>query len=200
MVLAGMRSHMIGEFHIVGQVRDAVEEARHAGWAHGPLQQAYAEALRRAQAVRQAVEPRLPKLEVEDLALEGATGRVVIAGTGRLGCAAVAKAKSLGLTVTVLYHTHPLPGEDCRPLKDWAAAVRGANRFITALSVPHPIFQAEALNGVPAYDLGAPRNIAGETGVRDLDALRGNYLRRTGQLEQIQSIAENAYQESLRHD
>ena len=50
-----------------------------------------------------------------------------------------------------------------------------------------------SLGGVPAYDLGAPRNIAGDDGVRDLDDLRGDYLRRTGALDALLAAAEQAY-------
>lgn len=198
MVLAGMRAQMVGEFHIVGQVRDAIEAARTAGWAHGPLQQAYAEALRRAQHIRTAVAPLIPHIEVEALALEGASGRVVIAGTGALGRAAIARAHQLGLRVTVLYHTHPVPGEECHPLADWRNVVPGANRFITALTVREPLFEAAELP-VPAYDLGAPRNIRGEAPhIHTLDDLRSAYLARTGSLPAIEAQAEAAYQESRR--
>ena len=197
LVLAGMRAKMTGEFHIVGQVRDAIEEARAAGWAHGPLQAAYAEALRRANAVRAAVAPLLPDIEVESLALEGARERVVIAGTGRLGQAAAAKAHALGLDVTLLYHAHPLDGEDCRPLAQWREALQGANRFLACLAVPEPLFEAAEIP-VPAFDLGAPRNIRGEEGVRDLDALRNDYLRRTGSLDALLAAAEEAYEEASR--
>ena len=193
MVLAGMRAKMAGEFHIVGQVRDAFEEAREQSWACSHLMDAYAEALRRAQAVRAAVAPLIPNVEVEELALEGAKGRVVIAGTGRLGRAAVAKAHAMGLPVTVLYHRTPLEGEDCRPLDAWREAVQGADRFLAALTVDKPCFDAAGLGGVPAYDLGAPRNIAGDDGVRDLDDLRGDYLRRTGALDTLLAAAEQAY-------
>ena len=192
MVLAGMRAKMIGEFHIVGQVRDALDRARAAGWAHGPLQQVYATALERAQAIRAAVAPLIPQVEVEQLALEGASGRVVIAGTGALGHAAIAQAHRQGLEVTVLYHSRPLPGEDCRPLADWREAVRGADRFLAALTVREALFEAADLP-CPAYDLGAPRNIHGDANVRDLDDLRGDYLRRTGALEAILARAEAAY-------
>ena len=197
MVLAGMRARMVGEFHIVGQVREAIERARQAGWAHGPLQQVYAEALKRSQAVRAAVAPLIPQVEVEALALEGAQGRVVIAGTGALGRAAVACAHRKGLEVTVLYHREPLAGEVCRPLAEWREAVAGANRLLCALSVHEPVFDAEEL-ALPVYDLGAPRNVRGEKGVQDLDALRGAYLARTGCLEQIQTCAEAAYREACR--
>lgn len=193
MVLAGMRAKMAGEFHIVGQVRDAFEEAREQGWACSHLMDAYAEALRRAQAVRAAVAPLIPNVEVEELALDGAKGRVVVAGTGRLGRAAVAKAHAMGLPVTVLYHRTPLEGEDCRPLDAWRETVRGADRFLAALTVEKPCFDAAGLGGVPAYDLGAPRNIAGDDGVRDLDDLRGDYLRRTGALDALLAAAEQAY-------
>ena len=193
MVLAGMRARMVGEFHIVGQVRDAFEEARAQGWACGHLLDAYAEALRRSQAIRAAVEPLIPHVEVEELALEGASGRVVVAGTGKLGRAAIAKAHALGLPVTVLFHAHPLEGEDCRPLSEWRQAVEGADRLLCALTVAEPVFDAADLT-LPTYDLGAPRNVRGDANVKDLDDLRGAYLLRTGALGAIQTAAEQAYE------
>lgn len=195
-VLAGVMAKMIGEFHIVGQVRDAMEEARDAGWANGQLLRAYAEALQRAQTLRTAIAPHIPQVEVEELALEGATGRVVIAGTGALGRAALAKAQAMGLEVTLLYHRHPIEGVPCLPLERWREALPGATRFISALTVTEPLFRADAL-GIPAYDLGAPRNITGET-VHDLDALRSDYLARTGAIDLILTTADAAYAEILR--
>lgn len=192
-VLAGLDSRMIGEFHIVGQVRDALDEARVRGWARGALPQAYAEAYQRAQLLRGVISPYLPQIEVEALALEGATGRVVIAGTGRLGMATARQARAMGLEVTLLYHSRPTEGEwDCRPLSAWREALEGATRLITACTMEQPYFNAEEI-AIPMVDLGAPRNIAGERNVRDLDCLRGDYLERTGSVEKIRAVAEAAY-------
>jgi siroheme synthase (precorrin-2 oxidase/ferrochelatase) len=189
LLLAGVESRMIGEFHIVGQVRDAFDLARANGWARAALPKAYAEALKRSGVLREAIAPHLPKIEVEALALEGLTGRVVIAGTGRLGEATARHARALGLEVTVLYHRRPLQGDwDCRPLTEWKTALQGASALVSALSVETPYFKAEDIF-IPMIDLGAPRNIAGEKGVRDLDALRGAYLERTGSVERIRAIA-----------
>ncbi len=196
MVVAGMRAAMVGEFHIVGQVRDAFDEARQKGWAHGPLQRVYAEVLRRAATVRAAVEAHLPKIEVEALALEGATGRVVIAGTGRLAQAAVRQARKLGLEISVLYHRTPMDGVACLPLEDWRKVVDGANRLITCLSVSEPYFQAAELS-LPTYDLGAPRNVEGDGEVYTLDDLRGAYLERLGCLDTLHTVAEQAYEDAL---
>lgn len=195
-VLAGLKAQMIGEFHIVGQVRDAMDAARLAGTANGQLLRAYAEALQRAQALRTVIMPHLPHIEVEDLALEGATGRIVIAGTGALGRAAIAKARAMGLEVTALYHRHPLDGVTCLPLSQWQDAIQGATRFISALTVTSPLFDVNQFS-IPVYDLGAPRNISGEK-VYDLDALRGDYLKRTGALETILALADAAYAEISR--
>lgn len=195
-VLAGLKARMIGEFHIVGQVRDAMDAARDAGWTNGHLLRAYAEALRRSQHLRAAIAPHLPHIEVETLALAGATGRVVIAGTGALGRATLAQAQRMGLEVTMLYHTRPIEGVPCLPLSQWQAALPGATRFISALTVTAPVFDAEAI-GIPAYDLGAPRNITGEK-VYDLDALRGDYLAQTGAIHTILTTADAAYAEISR--
>lgn len=192
-VLAGMKSRMIGEFHIVGQIRDAVEAAQRSGHAHRPFLQAYTAALTAANRIRAAVRPHIPEVEVEALALEGAAGRVVIAGTGMLGRAAVAKAHALGLDVTVLYHRNPLPGEHCLPLEQWRDALPGATRFLSALAAPEPRFTAAEIP-MPAYDLSVPRSIAGE-GVIDLDTLRNAYLERTGSLKTILAAAETVYKE-----
>lgn len=198
-LLAGVESRMIGEFHIVGQVRDAFDLARANGWARTALPNVYAEALRRSQQLREIIEPHLPKIEVEALALEGLSGRVVIAGTGRLGAATARQARAMGLEVTLLYHSRPLEGDwECRPLADWQAVLPGASALISALTVETPYFNADEIT-IPMIDLGVPRNIAGETNVRDLDVLRGEYLERTGSVQQIRELARTAYDAEANH-
>lgn len=192
-VLAGMKSRMIGECHIVGQIRDAVDAARQAGHAHHPFLQAYTAALTLANRIRSAVRPHIPEVEVETLALEGATGGIVIAGTGMLGRAAAAKAHAMGLDVTLLYHRNPLPGERCLPLERWREALPGATRFLSMLSTPEPLFNAAEI-GLPVYDLSVPRSVSGES-VIDLDTLRNAYLERTGSLQTILAAAETVYKE-----
>lgn len=199
-LLAGVESRMIGEFHIVGQVRDAFDLARANGWARTALLNVYAEALRCSQQLREVIEPHLPKIEVETLALEGLTGRVVIAGTGRLGAATARQARAMGLEVTVLYHSHPLEGDwESRPLVEWREALSGASALISALTVEKPYFNANEIS-IPMIDLGAPRNIAGETNVRDLDVLRGEYLERTGSVQQIRELAIATYDAEVNRD
>lgn len=199
-LLAGVESRMIGEFHIVGQVRDALDAARANGWARAALPTIYAEALKRSQRLREAIAPHIPKVEVEALALEGLSGRVVIAGTGRLGAATARHARALGLEVTLLYHSRPLAGDwTCCPLADWSTAIQGASALITALTVEEPYFTASAIT-IPMIDLGAPRNIAGDEGVRDLDALRGEYLERTGSVQMIRTLAASVYAAENDHD
>lgn len=189
-LLAGIESRMIGEFHIVGQVREAFDLARANGWARAALPKVYAGALKQANVLREVIAPYLPKIEVEALALEGLSGRVVIAGTGRLGEATARHARTLGLEVTLLYHRHRLQGDwECRPLTEWRDVLQGASALISALSVETPYFNAEEI-AIPMIDLGAPRNIAGEKGVRDLDTLRSAYLERTGSVERIRALAE----------
>ncbi len=193
-LLAGLESRMIGEFHIVGQVRDAFDHAREAGWARAALPEVYAEAYQRAQKLRNAIAPHLPNIEVEALALEGATGRVVIAGTGSLGMATAHHARKMGLDVTLLYHSRPAQDDwDCRPLNEWESAIKGASRFISACTMDTPYFVAEKIP-IPMVDLGAPRNIVGDNNVRDLDALRCDYLKRTNSVNTILSIANTVYQ------
>ena len=93
----------------------------------------------------------------------------------------------------MLFHAHPLEGEDCRPLSEWRQAVEGADRLLCALTVAEPVFDAADLT-LPTYDLGAPRNVRGDANVKDLDDLRGAYLLRTGALGAIQTAAEQAYE------
>lgn len=198
-VLAGLRARLAGEFHIVGQVRAAFERARGAGRLPAGLQEAYVTARSRAVRLREAVRPLMPEVEPEKLALDGAVGRVVIAGTGALGQAASAEAGRRGLRVTVLYRTHPLDGADCLPLACWEEALDGADRFLCALRAPAPLFDAARIP-CPVYDLGAPRNVTDGPNVTDLDALRDRAFAAAGVTrETLEAAAEAAWHRETDH-
>lgn len=198
-VLAGLKARLAGEFHIVGQVRDAFGRAREANRLPAGLQEAYVTARKRAAVLREAIRPLMPEVAPECLALDGAAGRVVIAGTGALGQAAVAEAKRRGLPVTVLYRTHPLEGVECLPLDHWEASLRGADRLLCALRAPEPLFDAARI-ACPVYDLGAPRNVTDGPNVTDLDALRDRAFAAAGiTRETLEAAAEAAWQRETAH-
>ncbi len=189
-VLAGMRARLAGEFHIIGQVRDAFNNAREAGHLNGALQETYALAQQRAQVLRAAITPHLPEVALEALTLRDVKGRVVIAGTGALAKAIWENAKQQQLEVTLLHHR--TPWKDSLPLEQWREAVQGADRLISALRTPTPYFDAAEIP-CAIYDLGAPRNVKGEN-VMDLDALRVIAFEEAGvRREDLERIADDAW-------
>ncbi len=193
-VLAGLRARLAGEFHIIGQVREAFNRARDAGHLNGALQTCYSEAQVRAQALRAAITPLLPEVALEELTLRNVRGRVVIAGTGMLARAIAAAAEARGLETTVLHHRTPYL--QSIPLERWQMAVRDADRLIVALRTPTPYFKAEEIP-CPVYDLGAPRSVTDGAHVIDLDALREVAFREAKVTRQDLESAADAVWEKL---
>jgi len=68
-VAAGMDSQTPGEVHIVAQLKDAIEEAMTCGWSGSILRGLCDSVLRVSKDIRQAVEPLLDVVEIEDVAL-----------------------------------------------------------------------------------------------------------------------------------
>ena len=70
MVTAGLKSAWAGEFHVVSQVKDALEESRAMGMLDGRLKGFFDDALRTAKKVRRAVEGMLEVKEIESTAVD----------------------------------------------------------------------------------------------------------------------------------
>lgn len=191
-VASGLDSSLLGEFHVVSQVKDAFAEAAAAHWSGPALAYACAETLRVSKAVRHAVEGLVKVSEIDQvaaryLAVHGgldARSRVAVVGTGVVGTGVV---KALaGASVDWVWHRRrPADALGARlvPYKNLEAALAKADVVVCAVDVAEPVVTSAmaklfAGRDVLFVDLGLPRNVdsafdeMGGVSVVDLDALK----------------------------
>lgn len=194
LVLSGMKSQVLGEFHIVNQIKMCVNEAETAGWMRGILKEWFMLALRTSRAIRHDFEPLLKVREIETICQNylhehgklrpGMT--FVVAGTGMIGKALIAWGLQQNFNCISLYHHNVLPkrlGVQSLQLEAWQIALSQADIFVSAIDVTEPYFDTSHSSAL-VIDLGAPRNIASTGSLIDLDHLKHLYRSKTGVLEQ----------------
>jgi len=212
-VTAGMDSQTPGEFHVVSQMKDAVDEAVARGWAGSIIRELCDAALHVSKDVRHVVEPLLTLAEIEEVALSyldarmplSPEDRVAVIGAGTVGRGLVAGLLKRGVPCTWVYHRNKpvLSGGDEQKVEvvqlDAVQKVLPQARVvISAVDVQEPIVTPEKHGsclrpeGVALIDLGMPRNIdrrfdacGGKVCVVDLDALKLWYRTVNGTLEQV---------------
>ena len=180
-VAAGMGSQTPGEVHIVAQLKDAIAEAATCGWSGSILRGLCDSVLRVSKDIRQAVEPLLEVVEIEDAALrylDGTgipphgrtlTGRTaLVIGTGVVGKGLVAGLLARHCTCIWAYHRNLPHSEgpvEVVQLGDLPRVLPRADVVISAVNAQEPVVTAArhggCLNpsGVVLVDLGMPRNI-----------------------------------------
>lgn len=178
MVASGLESAWAGEFHVVSQVKEAVEIAVEAGTIDGRLKGFFDDVLRLSKDVRHAVEGILEVSEVETAAVECLaarvdlqTARIVIMGTGKAGTAMAAALT--GKNVTMIHHGEKIP--PCEAL-------------VCALAAPEPVVTAP-IEGCVVVDLGMPPNCSPEAGAVSLDELKNFRRAETGALAAAEAAA-----------
>lgn len=214
LVLAGMKSQVPGEAHIVGQVRLAQDEALTAGWMRGALSSWCDAALKVARELRPALEPLVAVKEIEHVCFDwleaekwaepGAT--VAVAGTGILGTAILRWLLKRGVCCLSLYRTNmPKLSEKERaqiefaPLAQWAETFAKADTVISAIDVAEPFFiwSPRLARETPCrlVDLGSPRNTdpafddQPNYEVADLDVLKNRHRRLNGLFDRAERCA-----------
>ena len=216
-VTAGLESSLLGENHIVSQVKDALGEAVANGWSGPAIRRAGAEAIRVAKAVRQSVEGLLHVAEIDQVAVRylnvhgglDAKAHVLVIGTGMVGTGAVEALARTGARVTWAYHRRlPDVGRfgDHAPtvvsMDGLPAALAAADIVLSAVDSAQPVVTADMRSAVADrnvlfVDLGVPRNIDpfyddwghGVT-VADLDALKLWHRVKTGTLNEVRARAD----------
>ncbi|MEF8775421.1 MAG: glutamyl-tRNA reductase [Haloarculaceae archaeon] len=195
-VAAGLESVVVGEDQILGQVRDAFEDARAVG-AVGPLlEDAVTKAIRVGERARTetaindgvlSLASAAVTMASEETHLEGPTGLVV--GAGEMGTLA---AKALSRVVdrllvanrTVPQAAHVVANVDVAGsavgLEDLSSAFAAADVVVTATGASTPIVDETDVAGAGetfVVDLGQPRDLSSAAAAhpavtfRDLDAL-----------------------------
>jgi len=183
-VASGLESSLLGEFHIVSQLKDSLAEAEERKWSAGAVRFTGAEVLRVSKAVRHEVEGLLRVTEIDQLAVRylGVHGgvddktNVLVVGTGMVGRGAVAALLRLGCRVTWAYHVNvpDLSGPEFASvacvapklvqLGEIGAALAEADIVLSAVDSSRPVVTREMSaavldRNVLMVDLGVPRNI-----------------------------------------
>ncbi|MBR4654439.1 MAG: hypothetical protein IKO72_13855 [Kiritimatiellae bacterium] len=219
-VCAGLESSLLGEFHVVSQMKDAFAEAEEKHWSGPAIRFTAAETLRVAKLVRHAVEGQLRVAEIDQVAVRylsvhgglDAHTRVVVVGTGRVGTDVVRALSAQGLNITWIYHNRIptlLDATDghkativLKALDELQDALKDADIVLSAVDSAKPVVTVEMMDAlsdrnVLMVDLGIPRNIDphfDDCGhgitVADLDDLKLWHRVKTGTLNEILARAD----------
>ncbi|MBP5226363.1 MAG: hypothetical protein J6336_03165 [Kiritimatiellae bacterium] len=213
LVSAGMRSQTPGEFHIVSQLKEALEEANAHGWA-GPIINEWAStAMHVSKAIRHTVEPILEVSEIEDVALRYLDGHgippgkhALVIGSGMVGRGLTAGLLKRGFTLDWAYHANkpevPVGAEgriNRIQLADIPSVLPRADLVFSAVTVTEPVLTPAAhapllKSGVYLFDLGMPHNIdpalqSDAVGRVGLDELKAWYRTMNGSIEKAETLA-----------
>ncbi len=213
LVTAGMDSQTPGEFHVVSQMKDAVEEAMAKGWAGSIIRELADAALHISKDIHQEIDPLMDVAEIEDVGLryleqrlpDLPSRRVLVIGTGVVGQAVIADLIRRGCScVWAYYRSLPklsaaeAPRIQVVQLDRLGDVLPAVDAVVSAVEVAAPVVTVDAhaqrLNpsGVVMVDLGMPRNIDPALGrlsdrvhLADLDVLKHWYRTATGTLDKI---------------
>lgn len=193
-VVAGMRSQVPGEVHIVSQLKEAAEEALAFGWAGSLISEWRDSALRVSREVRQETETLLAVSEIEEVAVDWilenrpeVDGAVAVIGTGPVGKGLIARFRQEGRRCVWVYHANKPDvsdvGIEVVQLADLESVINRVQLLVSAVNVREPVVK-HAPKGILLVDLGVPANIAPELQPVDLDTLKNWQRRRTGHFEE----------------
>lgn len=222
-VTAGIDSQTPGEYHVVSQVKDAVEEAMVRGWAGSIIRELCDTSLKVSKDIRHRVAPLLDIIEIEeacirylDQALENlGDKKVLVAGTGMVGKGIVDLLVARNVSCFWGYHKN-VPSDfkselvELVPLDQLSKVLPAADVVVCAVDVESPLITVEQHLGfiqresiVTMIDLGMPHNIDPELGqlcnnvqMVDLDALKGWQHKASGSLEQVLEICAEVTEEN----
>jgi glutamyl-tRNA reductase len=188
-VASGLESMAIGEFEVLGQVKQALDIAKKAGTVNLPLRQLFQHAIQTGRRVRQETAISKNALSISSVAVEFAAGtmgdltrcNILIIGTGEAGrlVARVASERQVSRIAIAsrkmskaLNLAQELNAVAVGP-DDLAAEMNSANVVVTCTRAPHWILhcrQVEEImknrHGLPLViiDIAVPRNVEPEVG------------------------------------
>ncbi|PAU83338.1 glutamyl-tRNA reductase [Halorubrum salipaludis] len=188
----GLESPILGEDHVLGQLRRAFEAAREADLAGGVLTRAADAALAAGRSVRDETRINEGTVDYGSAACDvvagrsGAPDRLVVVGTGEIGAEVVSAATARwDLRVDAVSRSPesdlPAGGGETLSLGALPEAVADADAVVTATGATDPVFGAEAAAALPrtatVVDLATPPDAAPAVRENDprvvgLDAVR----------------------------
>lgn len=223
MVAAGMKSQTPGEFHIVSQLKGAVQESEEFGWAGSVIHELHDAVLHVSKEIRHAVEPVLVVSEIEDVALkyldferpEGVKGvHALVIGNGMVGRGVMKGLVERGCSCVWAYHKHvpEIPAEykdqiELIQLDQISDALQEIEVVFSAVPVIEPVITKEKdgnnlnPNGTLFIDLGMPHNIdpaldKGEAVVIGLDELKNWFRHGNGSMDKALTLARACIKEN----
>ncbi len=225
-VASGLESSLLGEFHVVSQLKDALDEAEANNWSGPAVRYTGAEVLRVSKAVRHAVEGMLRVAEIDQVAVRylsvhgglDPSTRVTMIGTGMVGSGVVEALAKTGVAIDWIYHSREPDvarfGSGAKiypaPLTELQARLAKADIVLSAVDSSKPVVTPEmrgavADRNVLFVDLGVPRNVDpffddfghGVT-VADLDDLKLWHRVKTGTLNDVLAKADEVIRNEYR--
>ena len=216
-VTAGLESSLLGEFHIVSQVKAAFDEAAGLHWSGAALNALGADVMRVAKMVRHSVEGMLRVAEIDQVAVRylnvhggiDARTHVLVIGTGMVGGGVVEALAAMGVKVEWAYHRN-IPDTSrfaenipvLVSMEELPQSLARVDVVVSAVDVSRPVVTAGmcaavADRNVLFVDLGVPRNIDpfydewghGVT-VADLDDLKLWHRVKTGIISDVRARAD----------
>jgi glutamyl-tRNA reductase len=185
-VSAGLESQILGDIHILGQVRRSYREARDAGMVGSYLHRLFDAAIRGGKRVRRETDLMAGHRSVGSEAArhlleqlpQGAPRRIAVLGAGKVGShAARALAATPGVEVVLLNRTAERAvalaaewGGEAGGLEQLAEILPGCSGLLVATGAPgawvdHRVLAHRPVDRVfPVVDLSMPRNVAPEAG------------------------------------
>jgi glutamyl-tRNA reductase len=222
-VTAGLDSQTPGEFHVVSQLKEAVDEALARGWAGSIIRELCDAALHVSKDIRHEVGPLLDVAEIEDVGLryldtqvpDLAACSVLVIGTGVVGQGLVTALRQRGCRCFWAYHRNvPVVSAESAgqielvPIGELDRVLPKADVVISAVDVLEPVVSLvrhkDLLKpqGVILVDLGMPRNIdpafdgcGGAVRVADLDVLKHWYRTANGTLDKVLEVCDSILNE-----
>jgi glutamyl-tRNA reductase len=214
-VASGLESSILGEFHIVSQMKEAFEEATVNDWSKAEIKSLSYEILRVSKEVRHSVEGLLSVAEIDQVALRylsvhgglDSQTNVTVIGTGMIGSRVVKSLMKTGVAIKWIYHIH-IPEETgenislCH-ISQVADALKSADIVLSAVDTSHPVVTPEMAEkvinrNVLFVDLGVPRNIdpfyddfGHGVSVVDLDDLKLWHRVKTGTFNEVSARADS---------
>ena len=206
-VSAGLKSVVIGEDEIAGQVRRSLENAREAGTASANLERLFQSASRASKKVKSQTAIGRADRSLVRLGLELASSRiadwaetaVLLIGTGQYAATTVAALRDRGArNITV----HSPSGRAARfaarlsltVADDLASAVAEADIVITCTSRDQPVVTATVVQPGKrrlVIDLGLPRNVSPEVGsVAGIELLDLETIRLHAPIEELNATSD----------
>jgi glutamyl-tRNA reductase len=214
-VTAGIDSQTPGEYHVVSQVKDAVEEATARGWSGSIIRELCDTSLKVSKDIRHRVAPLLDIAEIEEVCIRYidqtisilSDKRVLVAGTGMVGRGVIDALVKRHVSCFWGYHKN-IPSDfdpelvELVQFDQLADVLPAVDIVVSAVDVTTPLINADQHSAairtdsdVTLIDLGMPRNIDPALGalgsnvqVVDLDVLKAWYRKTSGTLDQVMTI------------